>query len=136
MADTFPKASISTEAAHRIIAAAEAKASEMGTPMVIAVVDDGGVLKAFSRMDGAALLSVPAAYAAASTPAWALASTPLNVAASRPSSSRESISTGVVTAWTETVRSPCAVACRPVARSVRQWSFSDVRRSRSATRGA
>jgi uncharacterized protein GlcG (DUF336 family) len=61
MADTFPKASISTEAAHRIIAAAEAKASEMGTPMVIAVVDDGGVLKAFSRMDGAALLSVQVA---------------------------------------------------------------------------
>src|SRR5919107_1012437 len=57
MADTFPKSSISTEAAHRMIAAAEAKASEMGTPMVIAVVDDGGVLKAFSRMDGAALLS-------------------------------------------------------------------------------
>ena len=61
MADTFPKASISTEAAHRVIAGAEAKASEMGTPMVIAVVDDGGVLKAFSRMDGAALLSVQVA---------------------------------------------------------------------------
>jgi uncharacterized protein GlcG (DUF336 family) len=61
MADTFPKASISTEAAHRMIAAAEAKAGEMGTPMVIAVVDDGGVLKAFSRMDGAALLSVQVA---------------------------------------------------------------------------
>jgi hypothetical protein len=29
--------------------------------MVIAVVDDGGVLKAFSRMDGAALLSVQVA---------------------------------------------------------------------------
>src|SRR3954451_4259838 len=57
MAQTFPKASITTEAAHQVIAAAEAKANEMGTPMVIAVVDDGGVLKAFSRMDGAALLS-------------------------------------------------------------------------------
>ena len=61
MAQTFPKASISTEAAHEIIAAAEAKAREIGTPMVIAVVDDGGVLKAFSRMDGAALLSVQVA---------------------------------------------------------------------------
>ena len=61
MSQTFPKASISTEAAHQIIAAAEAKASEIGTPMVIAVVDDGGVLKAFSRMDGAALLSVQVA---------------------------------------------------------------------------
>src|SRR3954464_5021549 len=61
VAQTFPKSSISTDAAHRIIAAAEAKASEMGTPMVIAVCDDGGVLKAFSRMDGAALLSVQVA---------------------------------------------------------------------------
>src|SRR3954454_22113541 len=61
VAQTFPKSSISTEAAHQAIAAAEAKASEMGTPMVIAVVDDGGVLKAFSRMDGAALLSVQVA---------------------------------------------------------------------------
>ena len=61
MADTFTKSSISTEAAHRMVAAAEAKATEMGTPMVIAIVDDGGVLKAFSRMDGAALLSVQVA---------------------------------------------------------------------------
>jgi uncharacterized protein GlcG (DUF336 family) len=58
MADTFSKQSITTEAAHRMIAGAEAKAAEMGTPMVIAVVDDGGHLKAFSRMDGAALLSL------------------------------------------------------------------------------
>src|ERR687890_1367909 len=69
MSQTFPKASISTEAAHQIIAAAEAKASEMGTPMVIAVVDDGGVLKAFSRMDGAALLSVQIAQDKAYTAA-------------------------------------------------------------------
>jgi uncharacterized protein GlcG (DUF336 family) len=61
MAQTFPKASISTEAAHQIIEAAEAKAREIDTPMVIAVCDDGGVLKAFSRMDGAALLSVQVA---------------------------------------------------------------------------
>ena len=61
MADTFEKASISTELAHRMIAAAEAKAGEMGIPFVIAIVDDSGVLKAFSRMDGAALLSVQVA---------------------------------------------------------------------------
>ena len=61
MAQTFPKASITTEAAHQAIAAAEAKAVEIETPMVIAIVDDGGVLKAFSRMDGAALLSVQVA---------------------------------------------------------------------------
>jgi uncharacterized protein GlcG (DUF336 family) len=58
VAQTFPKASISTEAAHEAIAAAEAKATEIEVPMVIAIVDDGGVLKAFSRMDGAALLSI------------------------------------------------------------------------------
>ena len=61
MADVFEKASVSTELAHRIVAAAEAKAAEMGTPMVIAVCDESGVLKAFSRMDGAALLSVQVA---------------------------------------------------------------------------
>jgi uncharacterized protein GlcG (DUF336 family) len=55
---TFPKASITAEAAHQVIAAAEAKAQEIATPMCIAVVDDGGNLKAFSRMDGAALLAV------------------------------------------------------------------------------
>jgi uncharacterized protein GlcG (DUF336 family) len=33
----------------------------MGHPFVIAVVDESGVLKAFSRMDGAALLSVQVA---------------------------------------------------------------------------
>lgn len=58
MSDTFNKPSISTELAHKIIAAAEAKAKAMGHPFVIAVCDESGVLKAFSRMDGAALLSV------------------------------------------------------------------------------
>src|SRR5487761_2392026 len=58
MSETFNKPSISSEAAHRIVAAAEAKAKAMGHPFVIAVCDESGVLKAFSRMDGAALLSV------------------------------------------------------------------------------
>ena len=58
MAGTFEKRSISTEAARQLIAAAEAKAAELGKAFVIAVVDDGGVLKALSRMDGAPLLSV------------------------------------------------------------------------------
>ena len=56
--NTFQKASITVEAAHRIIAAAEAKAKAMGKPMCIAIVDGDGTLKAFSRMDGAPLLSV------------------------------------------------------------------------------
>lgn len=58
MSDVFEKASVSTELAHRMLAAAEVKAAEIGVPMVIAVCDESGVLKAFSRMDGAALLSV------------------------------------------------------------------------------
>lgn len=58
MSETFTKPSVSTELAHKIVAAAEAKAKEMAHPFVIAVCDESGVLKAFSRMDGAALLSV------------------------------------------------------------------------------
>jgi uncharacterized protein GlcG (DUF336 family) len=58
VADTFQKQSVSTDLARRMIVAAEEKARELGVPMNIAVVDESGVLKAFSRMDGAALLSV------------------------------------------------------------------------------
>jgi len=57
MTDTVNVATITIDAAHRVIAAAEAKATEMGVPMCIAIADPGGNLKAFSRMDGAALLS-------------------------------------------------------------------------------
>jgi uncharacterized protein GlcG (DUF336 family) len=56
--DVFEKTSVSSELAHRVITAAEGKAREVGVPMVIAVCDESGVLKALSRMDGAALLSV------------------------------------------------------------------------------
>jgi len=61
MEDTYEKRSITTELAHRMVAAAEKKAREMKHPFVIAVVDESGVLKAFSRMDGAPLLSVQVA---------------------------------------------------------------------------
>jgi uncharacterized protein GlcG (DUF336 family) len=78
MAATFDRPSVSTELAKAMIDAAEKKAADMGHPFVIAIVDDSGVLKAFSRMDGAALLSVQIAqdkaYTAAgfglSTDAW------------------------------------------------------------------
>lgn len=56
--NTFAKASITIEAAQRMIAAAEAKAREMGRPMCTSIVDGDGTLKAYSRMDGAPLLSV------------------------------------------------------------------------------
>jgi uncharacterized protein GlcG (DUF336 family) len=55
---TVQKASISAAAARTLVDAAERKAQEIGVPMVIAVCDESGILKAYSRMDGAALLSV------------------------------------------------------------------------------
>ena len=58
MPTSFEKSSITLEAAHQAVAAAAAKAVEIGVPMAIAVVDPDGTLKAFSRMDGAALLAV------------------------------------------------------------------------------
>jgi uncharacterized protein GlcG (DUF336 family) len=61
MAATFDRSSVTTELAKAVIAAAERKAEEMGHAFVIAIVDDSGVLKAFSRMDGAPLLSVQVA---------------------------------------------------------------------------
>ncbi len=44
--------------ARRVIAAAEKKASEIGQPMNIAVVDEGGNLLAHVRMDGAWIGSI------------------------------------------------------------------------------
>jgi uncharacterized protein GlcG (DUF336 family) len=49
---------ITLEKAHRVIAAGETKAKEIGQPMNIAVVDAGTNLKAFIRMDGAWLGSI------------------------------------------------------------------------------
>jgi uncharacterized protein GlcG (DUF336 family) len=77
-ARTITKSSITAEAAADVIRAADQKAKEIGVPMAIAVVDESGVLKAFSRMDGAPLLSVEIAedkaYSAAAygipTHAW------------------------------------------------------------------
>lgn len=58
MATTMTKKSITQEAAQKLIAAAEKAAGELGVAMCISIVDESGVLKAFSRMDGAPLLSV------------------------------------------------------------------------------
>ena len=44
---------LTLEAAERIVAAAKKKAADIKTLMNIAVVDAGGTLKAFARMDGA-----------------------------------------------------------------------------------
>jgi uncharacterized protein GlcG (DUF336 family) len=61
MAATFERPSVSTELAKAMIEAAEKKAAEMGHSFAIAIVDDSGILKAFSRMDGAPLVSVQVA---------------------------------------------------------------------------
>jgi len=50
--------SISLEEARQIISAAEQKAQELGQPMNVAVMDNGGNLKAFARMEEAWLGSV------------------------------------------------------------------------------
>ncbi len=49
---------IGLEEARRMIAAAEKKAGEMGQPMNVAIVDEGGNLVAFERMAGAWLGSI------------------------------------------------------------------------------
>lgn len=53
--------SITAELAHAMIAAAEREAVALGLHVVTAIVDESGVLKAFSRMDNAPLVSVSAA---------------------------------------------------------------------------
>lgn len=47
------KSSISAQAAQKLVAAAQAKANELGISVAIAVVDEGGATKAMLRMDGA-----------------------------------------------------------------------------------
>lgn len=44
--------SVSLETAAALIEAAQQSAMELGIPMAVAVVDEGGLLKAFHRMDG------------------------------------------------------------------------------------
>ncbi len=61
---------LTLEAAERIVAAAKQKAAEINTKMDIAVVDAGGNLKAFARMDGAWLGSIDIAQRKARTARW------------------------------------------------------------------
>lgn len=61
MDKTFTKQSISDQLAQQLIDAAIAKAKEIGKPMVIAIVDESGLLKCFKRMDGAPLVSIEVA---------------------------------------------------------------------------
>lgn len=60
---------LTAEVARRIVAAAEARASAMGVPVNVAVLDAAAHLKAFSRMDGAVLGSIDVALRKARTAA-------------------------------------------------------------------
>lgn len=61
MKNTFNKPSITESLADAMIEVAVKKAIEINKPMVIAILDESGHLKAFRRMDGAALISISVA---------------------------------------------------------------------------
>ena len=61
---------LTLEAAEKIISAANKKAAQLKTRMDIAVVDAGGNLKAFARMDGAWLGSIDISIRKARTARW------------------------------------------------------------------
>jgi uncharacterized protein GlcG (DUF336 family) len=58
MANVVKKCSISSELAQKMVDQAVAKARELGVTENVAILDDGGNLKAFSRMDGAPILCI------------------------------------------------------------------------------
>jgi uncharacterized protein GlcG (DUF336 family) len=58
MTNVVKKYSISYELAQRMVEAAVAKARELGVNENVAILDDGGNLKAFGRMDGASIPTI------------------------------------------------------------------------------
>ena len=58
MTNVVKKYSISYELAQKMVEAAVAKAKELGVSENVAILDDGGNLKAFGRMDGAPILCI------------------------------------------------------------------------------
>src|SRR5271156_1650722 len=58
VANVVKKHSISYELAQKMAAAAVAKARELGVTENVAILDDGGNLKAFGRMDGAPIPTI------------------------------------------------------------------------------
>jgi uncharacterized protein GlcG (DUF336 family) len=58
MANLVKKHSISSELARKMVDEAVAKAGELGVAENVAILDDGGNLKAFHRMDGAPIPSI------------------------------------------------------------------------------
>jgi len=72
MANVIQKNSISAELAQKMVDAALAKANAFGVPVNVAILDDGGNLKAFNRMDGAPILSIEIAQNKAYTALFGL----------------------------------------------------------------
>jgi len=58
MADVVKKHSISFELARKMVDAVVAKAREIGVSENVVILDDGGNLKAFGRMDGAPIPTI------------------------------------------------------------------------------
>src|SRR5712664_4113761 len=67
MTNVVKKYSISYELAHKMVEAAVAKARELGVSENVAILDDGGNLKAFGRMDGASVPTIEIAQKKAYT---------------------------------------------------------------------
>jgi uncharacterized protein GlcG (DUF336 family) len=58
MTNVVKKHSVSYDLAQKMVNAAVAKAREIGVNENVAILDDGGNLKAFSRMDGASMPTI------------------------------------------------------------------------------
>ena len=69
MTDTAPFLKLTNEGAHKILAAAVAKAAEMGIPQCISVVDPGGHMICFTRMVGGFVQSIDSSLRKAMTSA-------------------------------------------------------------------
>lgn len=61
MAKVFQKGCVSAATAQKMVEAAVAKATSLGVPQIVAILDESGLLKAFCRMDGAPLISIEVA---------------------------------------------------------------------------
>ena len=72
MPNVVKKSSISFELAQKMVNAAVAKARELGVNENVVILDDGGNLKAFGRMDGAPLPTIEMAQNKAYTALFGL----------------------------------------------------------------
>ena len=72
MPNVVKKQSISFELAQKMVNAAVAKARELGVSENVVILDDGGNLKAFARMDGAPLPTIEMAQNKAYTALFGL----------------------------------------------------------------